>query len=76
VANKKYKIGDFGEQYTEFRHKPKQAIKHLKKVKGGECIAALFRPEIGDIDIVWGEDMIKDTLKYLAKAQNSISNFY
>lgn len=55
MANKKYKIGDFGEQYTEFRHKPKQAIKHLKKVKGGECIAALFRPEIGDIDIVWGE---------------------
>lgn len=52
---KKRTIGDFGEQYTEFYHKPKEAIKHLKKVKHGECIAALFRSDIGDIDIVWGE---------------------
>lgn len=53
---KKYVVGEFGEQYTQFRHKPKEAIKHLKKVKRGECIAALFRSDIGDIDIVWGEN--------------------
>ena len=53
---KKYTIGEFGEQYTEFRHKPKEAIKYLKKVKRGECVAALYRKDIGDIDIVWGEN--------------------
>ncbi|MGM9745841.1 MAG: hypothetical protein ACI30H_02635 [Paludibacteraceae bacterium] len=47
-------IGAFGEQFTQFKHKPKDAIKYLKKVKRGECIAALYRPDIGDIDIVWG----------------------
>lgn len=53
---KKRTIGDFGEQYTEFYHKPKEAIKYLKKVKRGECVAALYRKDIGDIDIVWGEN--------------------
>ena len=48
-------IGQFGEQFKEFKHKPKAAIIHLKKIKRGECIAALNRADIGDIDIVWGE---------------------
>lgn len=46
---------DFGESFLEFKHKPKEAIKHLKKVKRGQCIAALHRSDIGDIDIPWGE---------------------
>lgn len=57
-------IGEFGEQFTQFRHKPKEAIKHLKSVKHGECIAALYRSEIGDIDIVWGENDSKTNKGY------------
>ncbi len=59
---KKNKIGEFGVQYTQFKHKPKQAIKWLKKVKRGECIAALHRSDIGDIDIVYGE--VTDPIKH------------
>lgn len=57
-------IGEFGEQFTQFRHKPKEAIKHLKRVKHGECIAALYRSEIGDINIVWGENDSKTNKGY------------
>lgn len=46
--------GEFGRMYFQFQHKPKEAIKFLKEVKGGECISALYRPDIGDIDIIWG----------------------
>lgn len=52
--------GPFGKIYRQFRGKPKQAIKHLMKVKEGECVAALHRPDIGDIDIVWGENDTKN----------------
>jgi len=47
---------DFGTVYTEFKGKPKDAIRHLLKVQEGECIAALYRDDIGYIDIVWGEN--------------------
>jgi len=52
----KNKIGDFGFIYSQFKNEPKKAIKHLKKVKNGECINALYRSDIGYIDIVWGEN--------------------
>lgn len=48
--------GDFGTIYTEFKDRPKEAIKHLKKVQEGECINALYHYDIGYIDIVWGEN--------------------
>lgn len=49
-------VCEFGTVYTQFKHKPVQAIKHLMKTKEGECTAALHREGIGDIDIVWGEN--------------------
>ena len=59
----KEEIGKFGRVYRQFYHNPKAAIKWLKKVKSGECIAALHRDDIGDIDIVWGKvtDPVKHT---------------
>jgi hypothetical protein len=48
--------GDFGEMFFDFKGKPKDAILHLKKVKRGECIDALYRKEVGYIDIVWGKN--------------------
>ncbi|MDR0437189.1 MAG: hypothetical protein LBH22_02670 [Bacteroidales bacterium] len=53
---KKLKIGEFGSIYTQFKNKPKEAIKHLKKVQNGECLKALYRQEIGFVDIVWGKN--------------------
>ena len=43
-------------QYKRFKNKPVEAIKHLMKVKKGDCLQALYRKDIGYIDIVWGEN--------------------
>ena len=53
---KKQEIGESGVVYRQFIGKPKEAIKHLIKVKRGECYAALYREDIGYIDIVWGKN--------------------
>ncbi len=57
------KVGLFGIIYRQFKGEPRKAIKHLKKVKQGECPKALYRDDIGYIDVVWGEvtDKIKHT---------------
>ena len=52
----KIKTGDFGTIYEQFHHDGKKAIKHLMDVQEGECVAALYRPDVGDIDIIWGEN--------------------
>ncbi|MBR3699524.1 MAG: hypothetical protein IKM85_08420 [Bacteroidales bacterium] len=50
----KVEIGDFGPIYRQFQKKPKEAILFLKKQKSGECVGALYRDDIGYVDIVWG----------------------
>lgn len=52
----KNETGPFGTIYSQFKDNPKAAIKHLMKVKQGECPQALYRKDIGYIDIVWGEN--------------------
>lgn len=47
-------IGDFGPIYRQFKKKPKDAIQFLKEKKTGECVDALYRDDIGYVDIVWG----------------------
>lgn len=42
-------------EYTQFENRPKEAMKHLMKVKKGQCTKAFYRSGIGYIDIVWGE---------------------
>lgn len=48
--------GDFGDIYDCFKHKTKEAIDFLLKNKGGEAIGALSHKELGDIDLVYGEE--------------------
>ena len=48
--------GDFGEIYDQFRGKPKEAIDFLTKKKSGEALGALSHKDIGEIDLVWGEE--------------------
>ena len=48
--------GPFGPMLTEFKGDAKGAIAKLMEMKGGEAIGALHHPDIGDIDLVWGEE--------------------
>ena len=48
--------GAFGDIYDQFKGKAKEAIAFLLKKKGGEATGALHHKEIGDIDLVWGEE--------------------
>lgn len=45
---------EYGEAFTQFKGKPKQAIEHLLKVHRGYVPGAFHRDDIGDIDLVWG----------------------
>ena len=54
--------GAFGPIFTQFKGKPKEAIIFLRQQRKGECIASLYRDDIGDIDIVWGE--VTDPIKH------------
>jgi len=56
MTKKNLQSGEFGIIYPQFKDKPKEAIKHLKKTQSGECTKALYRKDIGYIDVVWGEN--------------------
>ncbi|PHQ89515.1 MAG: hypothetical protein COB42_06740 [Sulfurimonas sp.] len=47
-------IKNFGEDYSEFKNKPNEAIEHLLKVKQGQVVGAMNRADVGDIDFIWG----------------------
>ncbi|WP_369065301.1 putative barnase/colicin E5 family endoribonuclease [Burkholderia gladioli] len=49
------KMGPFGPILTNFRGDAQGAIKALTEMQDGEAIGALHHPEIGDIDLVWGQ---------------------
>ncbi|MGI9213059.1 MAG: hypothetical protein ACR2HF_11360 [Methylococcaceae bacterium] len=41
--------------FTQFRHNAQAAIKALSEAGGGVAVSALYHPEIGDIDLRWGQ---------------------
>ncbi|WP_170845143.1 lytic transglycosylase domain-containing protein [Chitinasiproducens palmae] len=47
-------VGDFGPIHENYRGDAQGAIARLMKDQNGEATAALFHPEVGDIDLVWG----------------------
>jgi len=47
--------GPFGPILTQYRHDAQGAIKALTELQDGEAVAALHHPEVGDINLVWGE---------------------
>ena len=49
--------------YSQFKGKPKEALKHLCAVKRGECPSAFYRDDIGYVDFVWGKPNDKQTGK-------------
>lgn len=46
----------WGNVYNQFKGKAKEAIDFLKGKKEGIAKAALNHPDVGDIDIVWGDE--------------------
>jgi hypothetical protein len=46
----------FGKKYEQFKGKAAQAVAKLKQAKSGEAIGALNHPDIGPIDLIWGEE--------------------
>ena len=48
--------GPFGAIYDQFKGKAKEAIEFLRSKKSGEAVGALHHKDIGDIDLVWGEE--------------------
>ena len=59
------KTGAFGTIYTQFKGKAKEAIALLLEKKEGEAVGALHHKDIGDIDLVWGNE--KAGLQKIAK---------
>ncbi len=53
--------GPFGPILRQFRGDAQGAIKALRELENGEAVAALNHPDIGDIDLVWGEAGTKES---------------
>ena len=47
--------GAFGPRFQQFKGDSAGAIAHLVQQQDGEAIGALHHPDLGDIDLVWGE---------------------
>lgn len=82
MANDKIEIGEFGPIYRQFEKKPREAIKFLMEKKNGECPKALYREDIGYVDIVWGNEdefglshIIKEHGNELKELHYTIDNF-
>jgi hypothetical protein len=48
-------IGPHGPVFRQFYHDAAGAVAMLKALKTGEAVAALYHPEVGDIDLIWGK---------------------
>ena len=48
--------GVFGNTYNQFKGKVKEAFDFLMKHKGGDLLGVFHRKDVGDIDLVWGDE--------------------
>jgi len=56
TAPEQPRVGPFGPILTEHVHDAQGAVAKLMEMKTGEAVGALHHPEIGDIDLVWGQE--------------------
>jgi len=47
--------GDHGPLFDQFRGRGREAVEWLSQLKTGEALGALFHPQVGEIDLIWGE---------------------
>lgn len=67
-------IKEFGTNYAEFYHDGANAIKKLLVEKQGQVAGAFERKELGDIDLVWGNEKI-GLNKIVSKHLDDFSEF-
>lgn len=46
----------FGEVLTQYRHNAKAAVQALMELKDGDAVGALYHPDVGDIDLIYGNE--------------------
>lgn len=54
-AEEEPKTNEHGPIFRQYYHDAKGAIERLMKEKAGDAVAALYHPDVGDIDLIWGE---------------------
>lgn len=62
MTDKKTEVGKYGPIYEQFKDNPVGAIKHLRKMKNGECRNVIYRDDLGYVDFIWGE--VTDPIKH------------
>lgn len=67
-------IKEFGQNYTDYYHKGIEAIEKVLQEKKGQVVGAFTRADIGDIDVVWGNEKI-GLQKIIAKHLNDFEPF-
>jgi len=48
--------GAFGYIYDQFKGKVKEAFAHLLSNRNGDCLGVFHREDVGEIDLVWGDE--------------------
>lgn len=67
-------IKEFGQNYTEYYHKGIEALEKVLQEKKGQVVGAFTRADIGDIDVVWGNEKI-GLQKIITKHLNDFEPF-
>ena len=67
-------IKEFGQNYTDYYHKGIEAIEKVLQEKKGQVVGAFTRADIGDIDVVWGNEKV-GLQKILAKHSHEFGIF-
>lgn len=67
-------IKEFGTNYAEFYHDGVGAVNKLLAEKRGQVAGAFYREELGDIDLVWGNEQI-GLNKILSKHEGDFKEF-
>ena len=67
-------IKEFGQNYTDYYHKGIEALGKVLQEKKGQVVGAFTRADIGDIDVVWGNEKI-GLQKIIAKHLNDFEPF-
>jgi len=67
-------IKEFGQNYTDYYHKGIEALEKVLQEKKGQVVGAFTRADIGDIDVVWGNEKI-GLQKIITKHLNDFEPF-
>ena len=67
-------VKEFGQNYTDYYHKGIEALEKVLQEKKGQVVGAFTRADIGDIDVVWGNEKV-GLQKIIAKHSHEFGIF-